>query len=210
MLHDIRKQYQIASLDEDKAEKSAFDQFRNWLNDALHSAEAEPTAMVVATVDKKMQPHCRVVLLKEFTDAGLVFFSNYESNKAMQMENNHQVSVLFHWASLERQVRITGIVSKVSKEESEQYFYSRPVESRIGAYSSPQSKVIPDKEFLIRNFEEAKQQFGEQIPMPEHWGGYRISTQTFEFWQGRPSRLHDRLYYELEENGNWKISRLAP
>jgi pyridoxamine 5'-phosphate oxidase len=210
MLHDIRKQYQIASLDEENAEKSAFDQFRNWLNDALHSAEQEPTAMVVSTVDTDMQPHSRVVLLKEFDQEGLVFFSNYRSNKAEQIAANNRVSVLFHWTSLERQVRITGTAVKIPHNDSEQYFNSRPLESRIGAYASPQSKVIPDKEFLIRNFEQAKEQFGEQIPMPEHWGGYRIVPESFEFWQGRPNRLHDRLFYERDLNRNWKISRLAP
>jgi pyridoxamine 5'-phosphate oxidase len=120
------------------------------------------------------------------------------------------VAVLFHWASLERQVRITGSATKIPQKDSELYFNSRPFESRIGAYASPQSKVIPDKEFLIQNFEQAKQQFGEKIPMPEHWGGYRIVPATFEFWQGRPNRLHDRLLYEMCENQSWKISRLAP
>jgi pyridoxamine 5'-phosphate oxidase len=210
MLREIRKQYEIASLIESEAEESAIFQFRKWLSDAIDSAEAEPTAMVVSTVDNQLQPHSRVVLLKDFDERGLVFFTNYESNKAQQLADNNRVAVLFFWESLERQVRITGKVEKVPEVVSVDYFNSRPLDSRIGAYASPQSKVIENKEFLENRFEEIKQQFGTKIPKPTHWGGYLIQPDTFEFWQGRPNRLHDRLYYTKTENGMWKIERLAP
>ncbi len=210
MLRDIRKQYEIASLTESQAESSAILQFEKWLNEALKSSESEPTAMIVSTVDEQLQPHSRVVLLKGFDENGLVFFSNYLSNKAQQIAANNRVAVLFLWESLERQVRITGKVEKVSEAVSVDYFNSRPLDSRVGAYASPQSQVIESKEFLENRFNEIKQQFGENIPKPSHWGGYRIIPQTFEFWQGRPNRLHDRLFYQKMENGTWKIERLAP
>lgn len=210
MLRDIRKQYEIASLNESVAEKSPVIQFRKWLDDALKSAEMEPTAMVVSTVDEQLQPHSRVVLLKEFDENGLVFYTNYESNKAQQLAGNNRVAVLFFWESLERQVRITGKVEKVPEHVSVDYFNSRPLDSRIGAYTSPQSKVIESKEFLENRFDEIKQTFGENVPKPMHWGGYLIQPDTFEFWQGRPNRLHDRLFYTKLENGIWKTERLAP
>ncbi len=210
MLREIRKQYEIASLIESEAEESAIFQFRKWLNDAIASVEAEPTAMVVSTVDERLQPHSRVVLLKDFDERGLVFFTNYESNKAQQLAVNNRVAVLFFWESLERQVRITGKVEKVPEVVSVDYFNSRPLDSRIGAYASPQSKVIESKEFLENRFEDIKQQFGTKIPKPTHWGGYLIQPDTFEFWQGRPNRLHDRLFYTKMDNGLWKIERLAP
>ncbi len=210
MLRDIRKQYEIASLTESQAESSANDQFKKWLDEALKSSEAEPTAMIISTVDENLQPHSRVVLLKGFDENGLVFFSNYLSHKAQQIAANNRVAVLFLWESLERQVRITGRVEKVSEAVSVDYFNSRPLDSRVGAFASPQSQVIESKEFLENRFAEIKQQFGENIPKPSHWGGYLIVPQTFEFWQGRPNRLHDRLFYKKMDNGAWKIERLAP
>jgi len=210
MLREIRKQYEIASLMESEADESAIFQFRKWLSDAIASTEAEPTAMVISTVDEKLQPHSRVVLLKDFDERGLVFFTNYESNKGKQLAGNNRVAVLFFWESLERQVRITGKVEKVPEVVSMDYFNSRPLDSRIGAYTSPQSKVIESKEFLENRFEEIKEQFGTKIPKPMHWGGYLIQPDTFEFWQGRPNRLHDRLFYTKTENGMWKMERLAP
>lgn len=210
MLREIRKQYEIASLNESDAEKSPVNQFRKWLDDALKSAEMEPTAMVISTVDEQLQPHSRVVLLKEFDENGLVFYTNYESNKALQLAGNNRVAVLFFWESLERQVRITGKVDKVPEHVSVDYFNSRPLDSRIGAYTSPQSKVIESKVFLENRFEEIKQKFGENVPKPTHWGGYLVQPDTFEFWQGRPNRLHDRLFYKKSASGEWEIVRLAP
>ena len=210
MLREIRKQYEIDSLNENEADESAIFQFRKWLNNAIASTEAEPTAMVVSTVDENLQPHSRVVLLKDFDERGLVFFTNYESNKAQQLAVNNRVAVLFFWKSLERQVRITGTVEKVPEVVSVDYFNSRPLDSRIGAYASPQSKVIENKEFLENRFVQIKQQFGENVPKPTHWGGYLIKPDTFEFWQGRPNRLHDRLFYKKTESGVWWIERLAP
>ncbi len=210
MLREIRKQYEIASLNESEADESAIFQFSKWLEDALNSPETEPTAMVISTVDEQLQPHSRVVLLKDFDDRGLVFFTNYESNKAQQLTSNNRIAALFFWESLERQVRITGKVEKVPEAVSVNYFNSRPADSRIGAYASPQSRIIENKEFLENRFEEIKKQFGNNVPKPEHWGGYLIQPDTFEFWQGRPNRLHDRLFYSKTESGSWKRVRLAP
>jgi pyridoxamine 5'-phosphate oxidase len=210
MLREIRKQYEIASLNESEADNSAFIQFEKWLNDALTSTETEPTAMVISTVDENLQPHSRVVLLKEFDEKGLVFFSNYESNKAQQITTNNRIAVLFFWETLERQVRITGTVEKVPEAVSVNYFNSRPLDSRIGAYASPQSRIIENKEFLEMRFEAIKKQFGENVPKPNQWGGYIIKPITFEFWQGRPNRLHDRLFYKITDNEKWEMVRLAP
>lgn len=210
MLRDIRKQYEFASFNENDAEKDAIKQFRKWLDDALQSEQKEPTAMVLSTVDSFLQPHSRVVLLKDLTEEGLFFYSNYESNKANQLHTNNRVAVLFFWESLERQVRFTGIVEKISEEASSEYFASRPIDSQLGAWASPQSKTISSKTILNENFERFKQQFGSHIPKPPHWGGYLIRPKTLEFWQGRPNRMHDRLHYTKSENNEWTISRLAP
>lgn len=179
------------------------------MTDAIASIEAEPTAMVLSTVDAHMQPHSRVVLLKDFSEKGFVFFTNYEGNKSRQIEEDMKVSLLFFWQSLERQVRITGTAEKISDRDSDDYFHSRPAESRVGAWASPQSRVISEYEVLTNRFEEYKNKFGNDIPRPPHWGGFVVKPTTFEFWQGRPNRLHDRLYY-TQQNQNWKIERLAP
>lgn len=209
MLRDIRKQYQYAALTEEHASQNPFSQFDNWLSAAVNSEEAEPTAMVLSTVDADMQPHSRVVLLKEFTENGFVFFTNYEGNKSQQIASNAKVSLLFFWQGQERQVRITGVAEKIDAAASDDYFYSRPVESRIGAWASPQSQPIETYDILAQRFDAFKKQFGENIPRPPHWGGFVVKPTTFEFWQGRPNRLHDRLYY-TQQNQNWKIERLAP
>ncbi len=209
MLRDIRKQYHYAALTEDKVLNNPFQQFQLWMTDAIASIEAEPTAMVLSTVDAHMQPHSRVVLLKDFSEKGFVFFTNYEGNKSRQIEEDMKVSLLFFWQSLERQVRITGTAEKISDRDSDDYFHSRPAESRVGAWASPQSRVISEYEVLTNRFEEYKNKFGNNIPRPPHWGGFVVKPTTFEFWQGRPNRLHDRLYY-TQQNQNWKIERLAP
>lgn len=210
MLRDIRKQYAFAALDEKDVEKNPLNQFKIWLEVALKSDEEEPTAMIISTVDEKLQPHARVVLLKDFIAEGLVFYTNYEGNKATQLTQNNRISVLFFWQSLERQIRITGTVEKVPDEVSKEYFLSRPIDSRLGAWASDQSKVIPSAEYLNERYEHFKIKFGEKVPRPEHWGGYLIRPETFEFWQGRPNRLHDRIYYSPQLDGKWKIERLSP
>ena len=209
MLRDIRKQYQYAALTEEHASQNPFSQFDNWLSAAVNSEEAEPTAMVLSTVDADMQPHSRVVLLKEFTENGFVFFTNYEGNKSKEIASNAKVSLLFFWQGQERQVRITGVAEKIDAAASDDYFYSRPVESRIGAWASPQSQPIEKYDILAQRFDAFKKQFGENIPRPPHWGGFVVKPDTFEFWQGRPSRLHDRLFY-TQQNNEWKMERLAP
>ena len=209
MLRDIRKQYQYAALTEEHASQNPFSQFDNWLSAAVNSEEAEPTAMVLSTVDADMQPHSRVVLLKEFTENGFVFFTNYEGNKSKEIASNAKVSLLFFWQGQERQVRITGVAEKIDTAASDDYFYSRPVESRIGAWASPQSQPIEKYDILAQRFDTFKKQFGENIPRPPHWGGFVVKPDTFEFWQGRPSRLHDRLFY-TQQNNEWKMERLAP
>jgi pyridoxamine 5'-phosphate oxidase len=209
MLRDIRKQYQYAALTEEHASQNPFSQFDNWLSAAVNSEEAEPTAMVLSTVDADMQPHSRVVLLKEFTENGFVFFTNYEGNKSKEIASNAKVALLFFWQRQERQVRITGVAEKIDAAASDDYFYSRPGERRIGASASPQSQPIETYDILAQRFDAFKKQFGENIPRPPHWGGFVVKPTTFEFWQGRPNRLHDRLYY-TQQNQNWKIERLAP
>ena len=210
MLRDIRKQYDFSALNENEAEKHPFNQFSVWLETALQSDEQEPTAMVLSTVDRQLQPHSRVVLLKDVHQNGLVFYTNYEGNKAREIAQNNKVSLLFFWQSLERQVRITGIVEKVPDQVSEDYFLSRPLDSRLGAWASEQSTVIPSSAYLDERFEFFRRKFGDKVPRPPHWGGYVVHPVTFEFWQGRPNRLHDRLLYSKTENNEWKMERLSP
>lgn len=209
MLRDIRKQYEYSALNENEIEKDPFKQFGIWLETALKSDEQEPTAMTLSTVDRQLQPHARVVLLKDFNDDGLVFYTNYEGQKAREMERNPHVHLLFFWQSLERQVRITGIAGKTPEHISDEYFRSRPVDSRLGAWASEQSAVIPSAQYLDERFDFFSRKFGEDVPRPPHWGGYLVRPLTFEFWQGRPNRLHDRLLFS-KQSGEWKIDRLSP
>jgi len=209
MLHQIRKQYELSSLDEQSVHPNPFEQFHDWLHQAIDSDQPEPTAMVLSTVDENRQPHSRVVLLKEFSPDGFVFYTNYEGHKAQEMAQNRQVSLLFFWSALERQVRVLGAVAKVSVETSTSYFESRPLESQLGTWASPQSQVIPSKETLIQQFYYYQSKYGEKVPKPPHWGGYVVEPQSFEFWQGRPNRLHDRLLFS-NNAGKWEICRLAP
>ena len=165
--------------------------------------------MTLATADVAGNPSARIVLLKGADQNGFTFFTNYGSQKGRELAIRPQAALLFHWHELERQVRIKGLVERVSASESDEYFHSRPAASRIGAWASPQSAEIPDREFLEQSEEKFKSEFGETPPRPEHWGGYRLHPTEIEFWQGRPSRLHDRIHYQLE-NSAWRIARLAP
>ena len=207
---DIRKDYKLRSLDEKDVASDAINQFTNWWNEALDSNIDEVNAMTLATSSKEGLPSARIVLLKGYTESGFVFFTNYNSSKGKDIAENNHATLLFFWKELERQVNISGIIEKISDEENDEYFYSRPVGSRVGAWSSPQSKVITNREVLETNAAKYTAQFGDNVPRPPHWGGYIIKPQRFEFWQGRPSRLHDRILYTLLENGKWQIERLAP
>jgi len=209
MIRDIRKQYMFSALDENSVLPNPLDQFEVWLQEAIESDQLEPTAMILSTVNEHFQPHSRVVLLKELTADSFVFFTNYEGHKAQQIAQNNQVSLLFFWPSLERQVRIEGVAEKMSEVLSAAYFKSRPLENQIGAWASPQSQLIRSKDFLEQQFQYYKQKFGDNIPKPPHWGGYSVKPDSIEFWQGRANRLHDRLLFTIE-SGEWKISRLAP
>lgn len=210
MLRDIRKQYDFGTLNETDVLQNPYEQFNKWMHEAIEKEQPEPTAMVLSTVDEFLQPHSRVVLLKELTNEGFVFYTNYEGNKANQMAGNQQVSLLFFWHNVERQVRITGVVEKVDEKTACEYFKSRPLDSQLGAWSSPQSQIIENHDVLDKRFEEFKNKFGSNVPKPPHWGGYLVRPLTFEFWQGRPNRLHDRLHFSKDENDTWKIVRLAP
>ncbi|MCU0447876.1 MAG: pyridoxamine 5'-phosphate oxidase [Microscillaceae bacterium] len=206
----IRQDYTRQSLDIQEVSSNPFAQFEKWMEEAINAEVPEPTAMTLATVDSQGVPSARIVLLKGADEQGLVFFTNYASTKGKAMASNSQVCLNFFWAELERQIRIIGKIEKVSEAESQDYFQSRPRASQIGAWVSPQSQVVPNRAWLEQKFIELEQQFANQtIPKPEHWGGYRVIPQYFEFWQGRPSRLHDRIVYEKSDN-DWQIQRLAP
>ncbi|MEM6735467.1 MAG: pyridoxamine 5'-phosphate oxidase [Bacteroidota bacterium] len=206
----IRKEYTRASLDESSVSKDPMKQFEKWFQETLEVKIIEPTAMSLATVNENGQPFQRTVLLKTYSSDGFVFYTNYSSRKAKHISNNAKVSVLFPWYTLERQVMITGEVNKVSTKDSLEYFLSRPRGSQLGAWVSSQSEVISSRKVLETKLAEMEHKFKEgKIPLPGHWGGYRIVPDTIEFWQGRPNRLHDRILYEKEES-SWKISRLAP
>lgn len=208
---DLRKEYSSETLLENDIAASPIDQFQKWWDQVIASEIIEPNAMTLATASSDGLPSARIVLLKGFDERGFVFYSNYKSYKALQLEENPKACLVFHWKELERQVRISGIVTKVSEEESDVYFHSRPVGSRIGAWASPQSHSIENREWLEQAFEKKKEEFSDgNVPRPPHWGGYRVKPVIIEFWQGRFSRLHDRIQYTLEGDGNWKIERLAP
>jgi pyridoxamine 5'-phosphate oxidase len=207
---DIRKDYQKESLSESDVKSDPFLQFDVWWADALASEIDEVNAMTIATASPDGKPSARIVLLKGYDPQGFVFFSNYHSHKGMQIEKNPFCSLVFFWKELERQVRIEGSIQKISAEESDAYFYSRPVSSRIGAWASPQSKTIPSRNVLEENVIALEKSFADkEIERPAHWGGYVVKPNLVEFWQGRSSRLHDRIQYSLTED-KWKIERLAP
>jgi pyridoxamine 5'-phosphate oxidase len=208
----LRENYQMATLDIEDLKESPIDQFKIWLHDAIDGELPEPTAFVLSTVDDKGNPSSRTVLLKEVNDVGFVFYTNYWSFKAQQIEANPKVAITFLWLGLQRQVRIIGHAMKVDKAITKEYFLSRPKESQIGAWASPQSQTIADRFYLENRFEEFKNKFEnlEEIPVPDHWGGYEITPIEIEFWQGRQSRLHDRMQYTRNDDYSWKIERLAP
>lgn len=209
-IQDLRREYSQNGLDEKEVDSSPFNQFKLWFDQALEADILEPNAMSLATVDFLSRPHNRIVLLKGFDEDGFTFFTNYESSKGEELVSHPYTSCCFFWKELERQVRIEGEVSKISKEESEAYFKSRPRMSQFGALASQQSVALPNRETLEQKFEELQKEYEDkEIPMPEYWGGYKISPCYFEFWQGRESRLHDRISYTKEE-GNWLIRRLSP
>ena len=210
-ISDLRKSYDAGGLRESSLEPSPFKQFEKWFGEAAAAQPTEPNAMTLATATKDGLPSARMVLLKGFDDLGFVFFTNYESQKGRELEENPQAALVFYWPELERQVRVTGEVSRVTREESEAYFQSRPVGSRLGAWASHQSQVIPNREALEKRLEELTNNYqGRDIPLPPYWGGYRLTPRVIEFWQGRPNRLHDRLRYTRQGDGRWLIERLSP
>ena len=210
-LAEMRRNYAARALDLADLDANPFAQFDHWMREAIETQVIEPNAMTLATADAAGRPAVRTVLLKGFDERGFVFYSNYESAKARDLAANPKVALLFPWLALERQVSAMGIAKKITAAESLKYFLSRPRESQIGAWASRQSEVISTRALLESKFAEMKARFANgEIPLPDQWGGFRVTPQSFEFWQGRPNRLHDRFKYTLQSNGSWTIARLMP
>ena len=207
---NLRKSYERAELNESASAADPIQQFDLWLKEAISSQLPEPNAMTLATVGNDLRPSTRVVLIKGYDARGMVWFTNYNSRKGQQLAGNPFAALQFHWVELERVVRIEGRVEKISDEESDAYFHSRPLDSRIGAWASPQSEVISGRGELVANAAKFGAKFLLQPPRPPHWGGYRLLADRWEFWQGRRSRLHDRLRYTQQAGGDWLRERLAP
>lgn len=207
---DLRKSYEKAELSETASHADPLQQFDQWLNEAIQGEVPEPNAMTVATVGSDLRPSTRVVLIKGYDARGIVWYTNYNSQKGRELAGNPYAALQFHWVEMERVVRIEGLVEKVSDEESDEYFKSRPLDSRIGAWASPQSEVIDSRTVLVTNAARYGAQFLLHPPRPPHWGGYRLRPDNWQFWQGRKSRLHDRLRYSLQADGGWLRERLAP
>ena len=208
---DLRREYGLAALTESQALADPVDQFAQWFADAKAAGVPEANAMTLATADASGAPSARVVLLKDFDRRGFVFFTNYTSRKAEDLAANPRAALCFYWQPLERQVRVEGAVEKVSRAESEAYFHSRPAAAQVGAWVSKQSRVIPSRDEIEHRAAELQARFaGGVVPLPDFWGGYRVVPRAVEFWQGRPSRLHDRLRYSPSPGGQWVIERLSP
>ena len=207
---DLRKSYERAELSEGASHADPLGQFGQWLDEAIAAELPEPNAMTLATVDQRLRPSTRVVLIKGYDAQGIVWYTNYDSRKGQELAGNPYAALQFHWVELERVVRIEGVVEKVDAAESDAYFKSRPLDSRIGAWASPQSQVIANRAVLVANAARYGAQFLLQPPRPPHWGGYRLKPDNWQFWQGRKSRLHDRLRYRLDTGGDWIRERLAP
>lgn len=205
----LRRDYARESLTERDVDPDPIAQFEKWFEEALHAEMIEPNAMTLATSTSDGRPSARIVLLKGADAKGFVFFTDYRSRKGAELEANPHVSLCFWWDALQRQVRITGTVARVSREESETYFRTRPRGSRIGAWASRQSSALASREVLEKEVERLDSAYSEDVPLPPHWGGYRVAPDAIEFWQGRPSRLHDRIVY-TRDGGNWGIGRLSP
>jgi pyridoxamine 5'-phosphate oxidase len=206
----VRKEYSRHALDESDVDLNPLVQFNRWFQEALNAALSEPNAMVLATATPEGKPSARVVLLKGYDERGMVFFTNYEGRKSVELHANPYAALAFYWIELERQVRIEGTVEKTTRQESEEYFRTRPLESRLSAWASKQSTVIPSRNFLEQKMTDLKSRYeNQEVPLPAFWGGFRLQPQMFEFWQGRENRLHDRIRY-TQRGGVWVIERLSP
>lgn len=210
-IQNLRLDYSSASLSETDVHENPYLQFEKWFQEALNANVMEPNAMTLATANVNGIPSARIVLLKEFNQEGFVFYTNYDSQKGKEIEENPYAALVFFWMDLQRQVRIDGVVEKVNDEESADYFKSRPRGSQLGAVISPQSKIIKNRKFLEEKLEDLEKEYAEkEIPKPENWGGYRVIPNRIEFWQGRSNRLHDRIVYTQAKDQSWKFERLAP
>lgn len=210
-LAELRKDYALAGLTEKDLARDPFRQFEKWFQEAEAAKVVEPNAMVLSTADRDGKAASRVMLLKGIDGRGFVFYTNYESRKGRQLEANPYASILFPWLPLERQVIAEGPLTKVSREESEAYFHSRPIPSQLGAWASQQSAIVSSRAVFEDAFKALEKKYaGQEVPLPPHWGGYRLNPETVEFWQGRRSRLHDRLRYRRVKDGSWVVERLSP
>lgn len=211
--HDHRQSYELGELSDQFLNANPLELFQNWMDDAFEKQVAEPTAMTLATVDAAQQPHARIVLLKAFDAEGFVFYTHYESAKGRELITSKRAALNFFWPELERQVRIEGLVEKIAPADSDRYFQSRPIDSQLSAYISKQSQTVDNRATLEQRMQEAQQQFaGKPIPRPTSWGGYRLTPKRFEFWQGRPNRLHDRIQFSIHPTDPqaWSSARLCP